>query len=349
MCIFHTCAQKYQFVSEEKFILYRKMKIALNVTYRLTLLWAFVESGLGGLLHGLRLPVTGFILGGFSVIIICLLAQYSSQPFKDIIQSTLLVMAIKFTVSPHSPLPAYVAVAFQGFTGAALLSTMKVNRVTILAFAILAMVESAIQRPVMATLIFGSELWRAIDDAVEKLLVAIGMPTAANVSIWIIGAYVVLHMLWALVVANWVYRLPQQLKEFSTAEIPEPALTPLNTMSIGKKKSSRFIVIVLLVFSVVCLITYWYDQQGKWIYLLRTITIILVLYFVVGPLLRFALRKLSTHKSAIIHDYIVKLPTAESTVKRAWAKASKESSLLKKLSVLLSGSVYIMLTQDDAS
>ena len=43
---------------------------------RLTALWAFAESGLGGMLHALQLPFTGLIVGGLSVIIITLIAKF---------------------------------------------------------------------------------------------------------------------------------------------------------------------------------------------------------------------------------------------------------------------------------
>lgn len=46
---------------------------------RLTALWAFSESGLGGVVHALKIPFTGIMLGGFAVIIITLIAYFSEK------------------------------------------------------------------------------------------------------------------------------------------------------------------------------------------------------------------------------------------------------------------------------
>ena len=40
-----------------------------NTIFRLTMLWAFAEGGLGGIMHLLHIPMTGFIVGGISIII----------------------------------------------------------------------------------------------------------------------------------------------------------------------------------------------------------------------------------------------------------------------------------------
>ena len=48
-------------------------------TKSLILLWAFAESGIGGILHGLKLPFTGIFVGGIAVICIALLGFYDEQ------------------------------------------------------------------------------------------------------------------------------------------------------------------------------------------------------------------------------------------------------------------------------
>ncbi|MBJ7428659.1 MAG: hypothetical protein JHD28_06865, partial [Bacteroidia bacterium] len=63
-----------------------------NSIYKLTALWAFAECSLGGLMHLFKIPFTGFFVGGFAVIIIGLIAHFSNQNFKTILQSTILVI-----------------------------------------------------------------------------------------------------------------------------------------------------------------------------------------------------------------------------------------------------------------
>ncbi len=43
---------------------------------RLTALWAFSESGLGGILHALQMPFTGLLVGGMAILLISLIAFF---------------------------------------------------------------------------------------------------------------------------------------------------------------------------------------------------------------------------------------------------------------------------------
>jgi len=45
--------------------------------YRLIALWALAEALLGGIIHGLRIPVSGLVVGSCAVICICLIAWYA--------------------------------------------------------------------------------------------------------------------------------------------------------------------------------------------------------------------------------------------------------------------------------
>jgi hypothetical protein len=112
-----------------------------NIIMRLTALWALSESGLGGAMHAFKIPFTGFFLGGFAILIVCLIAYHSTNKWKAIIQATLLVILIKATASPQSPPMAYVAVAFQGLVGALFFSIMPFFRLAAIIFGMLASFE----------------------------------------------------------------------------------------------------------------------------------------------------------------------------------------------------------------
>src|SRR5438045_6606034 len=85
---------------------------------RLTALWAFSESGLGGIMHALQIPFTGLVVGGMSVIMISFIAQISDHQYREILKSAMIVLIIKAMVSPYTPFPAYIAVSFQALSGA---------------------------------------------------------------------------------------------------------------------------------------------------------------------------------------------------------------------------------------
>src|SRR5690606_29531378 len=85
---------------------------------RLTALWALNECGLGGLLHALNSPMTGLLVGSIAMVCIALICSLADDKWRTVMSSLLIVLIIKALVSPHSSPTAYVAVAFQGVTGA---------------------------------------------------------------------------------------------------------------------------------------------------------------------------------------------------------------------------------------
>ncbi|MCK5088079.1 MAG: hypothetical protein KAQ90_11190, partial [Melioribacteraceae bacterium] len=74
-------------------------KFFINRVNRLTALWAFSEAALGGILHALKIPLTGLFVGGAAVIFISLIAYYSEKKHA-ILRATLLVVIVKFVVAP---------------------------------------------------------------------------------------------------------------------------------------------------------------------------------------------------------------------------------------------------------
>ena len=54
---------------------------------RLTAVWAFCESGLGGILHAMQMPFTGLVVGGLAVIIICFIAALTDRNYVQLLQA----------------------------------------------------------------------------------------------------------------------------------------------------------------------------------------------------------------------------------------------------------------------
>ena len=71
------------------------------VYYRLVALWILCEAMVGGLIHGLRLPVSGLVVGGCAVLCISLIAWF--HPAKgSILKATIIVAIFKFILSPQA-------------------------------------------------------------------------------------------------------------------------------------------------------------------------------------------------------------------------------------------------------
>lgn len=322
------------------------MKIPQQAIYKLTLLWAFAESGLGGLLHGFRLPITGFVLGAFSVVIISLIASFSTNPLRDIIQSTLLVLAVKFTVSPHSPAPAYFAVLFQGVSGAIIFRIFRHNLISVVLFSVLALTESAIQRPLVATLIFGAELWSALDEGAQKLFSFVGIKSISNFSKIFILTYVLIYSFWGIVVGIWSYKLPKQLEALSFDE-KITLRTHLVEDTLPNRKKIRWIYFILLAIVLLALSTYIIDNRQPWIYILRTVGIIFVIYAALLPAIKWTMAKLASGKKTFVQEYLLQLPSIRSVVKKAMKISMHEKGYWRRLSSFLLLSIWFSLINDD--
>lgn len=307
------------------------MKVSGNAIYKLTLLWAFAESGLGGLLHGFRVPITGLVLGGFSVLTISLIASLSAKPGRDILQATLLVLSIKFAASPHSPMAAYIAVFFQGLLGALLFSVLGRTRSSVLLFAVLALFESAIQKPLVATLFFGTEIWRALDEFANKLLRYVNGWQVEHFSRWLISIYTGVHVLWGVVLGNWAFRLPARIE--SMKELPLAIQAKEHTLqpAIEEKKKRSFILWIFFLLIGLLAVMYTLPEESRWLYLGRSIVIIAIVFLIITPLFRRLLGKWSQANRNIVEDYWHALPELVRHVQIAWHLAKQEKSYVRRV------------------
>src|SRR5688572_2281085 len=126
----------------------------LRVQHRLIAVWALAEGFLGGILHGLHLPVTGLVVGSISV---CCLALLSRVQLKkgELLKATILVLLVKVMFSPHSPPTAYFAVFSQGLLAEILFSASKRYKLNCFLLAVLTQLQSAIQHIVVVLIVVG--------------------------------------------------------------------------------------------------------------------------------------------------------------------------------------------------
>jgi hypothetical protein len=310
--------------------------------YRLTLLWAFAESGLGGVLHGLKIPVTGFVLGAFSVVIISLMASFASQPYRDILKATLLVLAIKFAVSPHSPVPAYVAVLFQGVAGACMFQLFKFRMATVLIFSVLVLVESALQKPLVATLIFGNELWQAIDALANQLLVFFGANETLHFSATFLWVYAGVYACWGVLVGIWTYHLPRQLSELSMEQNNN-----VLAMRVLPRRKNKWMYSALALTILAAVLVYVLKLPAPLLYLGRTAALLLLMYGVLGPLVRWWMKKNSRNKQTVIAEFELELPRLSAYANQAWSLAAAEHKGLYRCPAFVRYLLYLTLTTDE--
>ncbi len=311
---------------------------------KLIALWAFCESGLGGLLFALKIPLTGFLVGGFAVIIISLIAHFTKGDHKQVLQATLLVLMVKAAASPHSPLPAYLAVAFQGVLGALLFRFIKNRMLACILLGTIAMIESAWQKLIVLTLIFGNSFWKALDSFFQSVAQFFHMGKNVSFSFWLIVLYSAIYSVWGLIIGIWAARLPGQLlgeKEFALANIGRET----DILVAAKKKNGwvKKLVYLLVILLSIVVIFVAEQKKGAAVYVIfRTLAAIVLLYFVVAPAAKWAVMKLinkSTGKNKQAVENIMQLlPEINLHARAAWRYSKnnyKGISRLQKFVLIL--------------
>jgi len=107
----------------------------------------------GGIIHGLNIPVSGMIVGSCAAICICFSARY--VPVRGaIIKVTLILMVFKMIPCLQAPSPAYIAVFFQGTVDELLfLSYRRFYKLSCILLAVMALPESGLPRIMVRTIV----------------------------------------------------------------------------------------------------------------------------------------------------------------------------------------------------
>jgi hypothetical protein len=173
--------------------------------YRIIALWVLIETVLGGILHGLHIPVTGFVVGGLALFCQIALAWHFPQK-GSVLKATLLVLIWKAMLSPQSPPTAYLAVAFQGVLAEFFLRPFGKSMFLFRAlfFGVVTQLESAFQRLLVLIFITGEEFRKAFD---AWLLKTTGLEEAGKTSFILVSVYLALHVLAGLIFSYSAWRL----------------------------------------------------------------------------------------------------------------------------------------------
>ena len=190
---------------------------------RLTALWALNEAGLGGLIHALRVPFTGVVVGSTAVVLIALIAFFAERKAKAILKATVVVLLVKAAASPHTPLPAYVAVAFQGLAGALLFGTLPSLRLAALLLGLLALWQGAVQKLVVMSLLYGRSLWESVDAVGRWMLEKMGGgPGDLSPTGWFLVFYLGYYTIAGLITGGLAGAIPGEIAR--ALENPPPLL-----------------------------------------------------------------------------------------------------------------------------
>lgn len=310
------------------------------VIHRLIATWCFAEAGLGGLMHALHIPLTGFLIGGLAVLINTFLALHSRNNASLMLSALGTVLLVKFALSPQSPVGAYVAVGFQGTLAIAVYRSFGVNRTSILFYSLFVMLENAVQKPLMAALIFGKELWDGLLLFARDFL-HLGNNAALSLYL-VLGLYLLLYLVWGWLLATWTWSFIRRLPEMNpTTWSPSPLPAEENSPSSGSK--GRITLAVLFISSFL-LLAIWKMDPGL-SYFLRVAALLLLIGFVVPLAVRWVFRRLLRQRASRVLAIQEEFPQIRRNFRQAWRHAQQEKGW-RKLRQFLFLSVYFNIFRD---
>jgi hypothetical protein len=321
-------------------------------TRSLILLWAFAESGIGGILHGLKLPFTGIFVGGIAVICIALLGFYGENNKNSILKALAIVLMVKLTVSPHSPWQAYVAVVFQGYLGHLIFRNTRYFSAKTIIFSMICLLESAVQKILISLLIYGVTFFKAIDSSAQSIGKSFGFAGEGSVVFLIFGVYVLLYLMVGLIIGIWVPSIPKQV--FDLAQIMPEINVGKDVQKNFYKKQGKSVFIGFFVLALVLLAIHIFVPSMKLIELsfifLRAIIVSLGLIFIVGPIFLHLIRRYSkglTIEKKLLNEILDEIPVFTNKAYLVLHWVNKEYRGWTKIKNMVLGLLVIGQTQNE--
>jgi len=301
---------------------------------KLIAIWGVSESGLGGLLHAAKIPFSGILLGSFAIIIITYLAKSNEDRFRSIIKATMLVVLIKAIVSPHSPPMAYVAVLFQGLLGASLYGMFGVNKLTATSLGALALLESAFQKILTLTIIFGMNLWESIQRFFDGIQAKLQADWITELPWLFLVLYGVLYFIVGIFAGNFALRLPEKVHNNAMAIQDLDLESTSGKIPMKKRKRKRFWLIAsLLLFSSFVFLFSGMHKQALSI-ILRTLAAIIFFLFLFNPIFKFFVQKWANKekrkKQKTLNVIMNLMPDIKNNIGLAQQLSSNESNMLRR-------------------
>ena len=287
--------------------------------YQIITLWAVLEGFLGGLIHGLHIPISGLLVGSGAIFCITLLGIHFPEK-GAILKAFVIVAACKFLLSPQSPPTAYLALAFQSILGQILFSTSWSLRVKCFLLSIISLVESGIQRLLVVYFIFGMGFMDAFDDWMNKV---IGSFHISSYSLLFMILYLLLHLAVGIWLGNALNRLIQMKWNIYDKSIEIP--TTAGELIDNKKTRSWFWPWILL--GSLCFIYFDILNHKDWIYLVVRASIIVIgWFFVIIPffkkLMTIWIKNSQENQNNDIQAVMQAVPNMWNLVKFFWQKNS---------------------------
>lgn len=333
---------------------------------RITALWALSETTFGGILHALHIPLTGIFIGGAAIIFITLIAYFSEQKVS-IIKATLIVLIVKFVVSPYTPVAAYFSVLLQGILGQIIFRNKKHLSLSAFVLSVTTLLFFGFQKVIIYTIVFGKTLWQSIDVYANFILeqLQINWQTVQSIhfSFIMISIYILFHLTAGIIIGilagkipNWITNSIDKKDYYLINVKPESELKPFSAENNKNKylrKKKRGYLFLIIAMSVIIL-SYLVPSLGSNIaadvalMIFRAILITMIWYFYFAPLLlNYSRKYLNKHQNIYageVEEIITMLPHLKNILFHCWTKSSEHKGLQKYRLFLTYSLITMLLT-----
>ncbi|MEP6676442.1 MAG: hypothetical protein ABJA78_14875 [Ferruginibacter sp.] len=302
-----------------------------NSLVRITALWAFSEAFLGGILHGLKIPFAGLALSFIASLCITIIAMADSKT-GVILKATLVVIAVKFSLSPYTPPMAYVAVLVQGLAGEILFARRKFIRTAAFILSLFSLLYSAFQFLFTVTVLFGKKGWMALDEILNSITRSI-LPSSTHYAVYLVIIYVGCYLTAGIIAGILSIRIIDQIKsgKASVAFINDirkiEQEKKISWSAIHKERSAWMMLIgiaglILLIISYSPFIQQSYLQKKIIALLLRGFFIFIAWYYFISVLItkligRWA-EKYKKSNNVFFGQVINLLPEIKNIISYSW-------------------------------
>ena len=339
------------------------ISIDINPVQRITALWALSEAALGGVLHALRIPFTGLFIGSSAVIFITLISFFNGKR-GTILKATLVVMIIKAIVSPYSPVNAYLAVAFQGLIGELLFSLVKSKKIAAFFLGFLSLLESSVQKILVITIVFGQNIWDAIDlfskYVLTQFLLGGDSTNFISISKLLITVYMSIHIITGIIIGIWAPRLAAGIVGTirNTAPIESITFKPSNQSEKKNKRKHKIwkkasVLTIFMLATAIFILSYFFPVFEKskglaaLIMLFRSIMIMGLWLYLIGPYILKYLRQFLNKKSTVYRNEVNEIlnifPVMKQVIRQAWLE-SKDKPRIKRIPSFVESLLIYLLT-----
>jgi len=315
-----------------------------NVTLRITALWAFSEAFMGGILHGLKIPFAGLVLAFVASVCITLIALGNNKK-GEILKATLLVIAVKFILSPHTPPMAYVAVLIQGAVGELLFLNKRFLKPAAFILTLFSLLYSAFQHLLILTIVFGKGFWQAIDIFLNKITQSF-IKGAVQYSLYLILFYIGCYLIAGIVGGILNIKIIRSVQSGNQTNILLQQLNDLpqsnedifaNNKTAKRKRSFTLLfgglMLLLLIFSYLPFFNSGFSKSKIAELVLRAVIIILVWNYFITPLLRLQIQKWVTKykekNGSNLQQVIVLLPGIRIILQQSWQLSRQPKKWLR--------------------